>query len=78
MCVPPDAGAASQGQRGASGGGAGAELPDGGQGEGELPVLPAAPAGHEAGDGGALSEGAGQRPQAHGAGNTHTHTHTHV
>ena len=62
------AGVAFKGQRGPSGRGAGAERPDRGPGERERPLLPAAPAGHEAGDGGADPEGAGQQPQTHGAG----------
>lgn len=62
------AGVAFKGQRGPSGRGAGAERPDRGPGERERPILPAAPAGHEAGDGGADPEGAGQQPQTHGAG----------
>lgn len=62
------AGAAIEGQRGPTGRGAGAERPGGGSGEGERPLLPAASAGREAGDGGADSERAGEQPQAHGAG----------
>lgn len=63
------AGVAFKGQRGSSRGGAGAERPGGGSGERERPLLPAACAGHEAGDGGADPKRAGQQPQTHGAGN---------
>lgn len=56
------AGAAFEGQRGATGRGAGAERPDRGSGERERPLLPAAPAGHEAGDGRADPERSRERP----------------
>lgn len=70
--VVAGAGAAIEGQRGATGRGAGAERPGRGSGERERPLLPAASAGHEAGDGGADAERAGEQPQTHGAG-TRTH-----
>lgn len=66
---PLGAGAAVEGQHGSSGRGAGAERTGRGSGERECPLLPAACAGHETGDGGAEPGRAGEQPQTHGAGN---------
>lgn len=68
LLAPAGAGVTSARQRGAPRRGAGAERPGGSSGAGERPLLPAAPAGHEAGDGGADPERPGQRAPTHGAG----------
>ena len=69
VCPISGAGIAFKGQRGSSGRGAGAERPGRSSGERERPLLSAASAGNESGDGGADTEGAGQQPQTHGPGN---------